>query len=78
MNGVHLDIDLTTANVVVQAQVIGVSVVTEVPGATFGVPGPTGQRGPAGAPGGVITWPTGSEPSLEGVADGTLWVEFTP
>lgn len=27
---------------------------------------------------GVVTWPTGSEPSLTGVPDGTLWVEYTP
>ena len=26
----------------------------------------------------VVTWPTGSEPSLSGVADGTLWIEYTP
>lgn len=26
----------------------------------------------------VVTWPTGSEPSLAGVPDGTLWVEYTP
>lgn len=26
----------------------------------------------------VITWPTGAEPSLAGVPDGTLWVEYTP
>ena len=26
----------------------------------------------------VITFPTGSEPSLSGIPDGTLWVEYTP
>jgi hypothetical protein len=26
----------------------------------------------------VVTWATGSEPSLSGVPDGTLWVEYTP
>lgn len=26
----------------------------------------------------VVTWPTGSEPSLVGVPDGTLWIEYTP
>lgn len=26
----------------------------------------------------VVTWPTGSEPSLSGVPDGTLWIEYTP
>ena len=27
---------------------------------------------------GVVTFPTGSEPSLAGVPNGTLWVEYTP
>lgn len=26
----------------------------------------------------VVAWATGSEPSLAGVPDGTLWVEYTP
>ena len=26
----------------------------------------------------VVTWPTGSEPSLSGIPDGTLWIEYTP
>lgn len=26
----------------------------------------------------VVTWPTGSEPSLAGNPNGTLWVEYTP
>ncbi len=26
----------------------------------------------------TVVWPTGSEPSLAGVPDGTLWVEYTP
>lgn len=26
----------------------------------------------------VVTWATGSEPSLAGVPDGTLWIEYTP
>ena len=26
----------------------------------------------------VVTWATGSEPSLTGVPDGTLWIEYTP
>lgn len=26
----------------------------------------------------VVTWPTGSEPSLSGIADGTVWIEYTP
>jgi hypothetical protein len=26
----------------------------------------------------VVTFATGSEPSLSGVPDGTLWVEWTP
>jgi hypothetical protein len=26
----------------------------------------------------VVTWPTGTEPSLVGVPDGTLWIEYTP
>ena len=32
----------------------------------------------AAAPDEVVTWPTGTEPSLVGVPDGTLWVEYTP
>ena len=26
----------------------------------------------------VVTWPTGTEPSLTGIPTGTLWVEYTP
>jgi hypothetical protein len=26
----------------------------------------------------VVTFPTGSEPSLDGVSDGTLWIEYSP
>lgn len=27
---------------------------------------------------GPICWPTGSEPALTNVPDGTLWIEYTP
>jgi len=26
----------------------------------------------------VVTWPTGAEPALAGIVDGTLWVEYAP
>ena len=34
-----------------------------------------GPRGPTG-PGNLVTFETGSEPTLIGVPDGTLWVEY--
>jgi hypothetical protein len=37
----------------------------------IGIPGPPG-------PNLLVTFPTGSEPPLTDVVDGTLWVEYMP
>ena len=59
--------------------------VDEAPAGAPGAPGTPGAQGPQGPPGPagadaighVVTFQTGSEPPLTGVADGTLWVEYT-
>jgi hypothetical protein len=71
-----LPVDLQV-EVAVDILLPGAEVVVDHPGATLNVPGPTGPQGPQGIAG-VVTYPTGGEPDMQDLPDGTLCVEYEP
>ncbi len=68
---------MTLPTVTIDTHTLDVQVSSSHPELEFGMAGPTGPPGPAG-PDLLVTFPTGSEPPLTGVPDGTLWVEYAP
>jgi len=67
---------LSTQAVVRRPQTVAALSGTQMTSAVsgIGIPGPPGPAGPNL----LVTFPTGSEPPLTDVVDGTLWVEYMP